>query len=131
MKQSVEDKAVQQKIFQMQCEICKALGHPLRMAIVDRLDDREISAADLIAELGISKANLSKHMALLIHGGIVESRRDGRQIFYRLIDPEIHKACAIMRSVLYRRLKRGDKLASVIASPGLLDSIEESNLLQW
>ena len=54
-------------------------------------------------------------MTLLIHGGIVESRRDGRQIFYRLIDPEIRKACAIMSSVLYRRLKRGDRLASAIA----------------
>jgi len=63
----------------MQCEICKALANPLRMAIVNRLDDREIAAADLIADLGISKANLSKHMALLIHGGIAESRRDGRQ----------------------------------------------------
>ena len=115
MKQSIEDKALQQKIFQMQCEICKALANPLRMAIVTRLDDKEIAAADLISDLGISKANLSKHMTLLIHGGIVESRRDGRQIFYRLIDPEIRKACAIMSSVLYRRLKRGEKLASVIA----------------
>ena len=103
-----------QKIFEMQCDICKALGHPVRLAIVDRLKDRETSAADLIAELEISKANLSKHMALLAHGGIVESRREGRQIFYRLSDPEIQQACAIMRSILYRRLKQGEKLASAI-----------------
>lgn len=114
MKQSETNKALQQKIFQMQCDICKALANPLRMAIVDSLDNREMAAADLIAELGISKVNLSKHMALLIHGGIVESRRNGRQIFYRLIDPEIRKACAIMSSVLYRRLKRGERLASAI-----------------
>jgi len=64
----------------MQCEICKALANPLRMAIVNRLDDREIAAADLIADLGISKANLSKHMALLIHGGNrgIPARRNGR-----------------------------------------------------
>ena len=116
MKQSIEDKALEQKIFQMQCEICKALANPLRMAILNRLDDREIAAADLIADLGVSKANLSKHMTLLMHAGIVESRRDGRQIYYHLIDPEISKACAIMSSVLYRRLKRGEKLASVIAT---------------
>ena len=114
MKQSVEDKKLQQKIFQMQCEICKALANPLRMAIVNRLDDSEVAAADLIADMGISKANLSKHMTVLIHGGIVESRREGRKIFYRLIDPEIRKACAIMSSVLYRRLKRGERLASAI-----------------
>ena len=116
MKQSDTEKNTQQKIFQMQCEICKALAHPLRMAIVDHLKDKEVGAADLIADLGISKANLSKHVSLLIHGGIVESRRDGRQIYYRLTDPEIREACAIMSSVLYRRLKRGEKLAAAINS---------------
>ncbi len=114
MKRSEENKKLLQKIFEMQCDICKALGHPLRIAIVDRLKDRETAAAELIAEMGISKANLSKHMALLAHGGIVESRREGRQIFYRLTDPEIHRACTIMRSILYRRLKQGEKLASAI-----------------
>jgi DNA-binding transcriptional ArsR family regulator len=115
MKHSEIDKSALQKIFQMQCEICKALGHPVRLAIVDQLDNEETAASDLIVDLGISKANLSKHMSLLAHGGIVESRRDGRQIFYRLTDREIHKACAIMRSILYRRLKGGEKLASAIS----------------
>jgi ArsR family transcriptional regulator, virulence genes transcriptional regulator len=113
---SDETKRLMQKIFEMQCDICKALGHPLRLAIVERLKERETAASDLIAELEISKANLSKHIALLAHGGIVESRREGRQLFYRLTDPEIEKACSIMRSILYRRLKQGDKLASAINS---------------
>jgi ArsR family transcriptional regulator, virulence genes transcriptional regulator len=114
MKRSDENKRLQNKILEMQCEICKALAHPLRIAIVDRLKNEETSAADLIAELGLSKANLSKHMGMLIHGGIIESRREGRQIFYRLTDPDIQKACAIMRSILYRRLKEGERLASAI-----------------
>ena len=116
MKHSEMEQEALQKIFQMQCEICKALGHPLRLAIVDRLNAGETAASALIADLGMSKANLSKHMSLLAHGGIVESRREGRQIFYHLTDPEIHKACAIMRSILYRRLKQGEKLALAIGS---------------
>jgi len=115
MKQSEINKSDQHKIFQMQCEICKALAHPLRMAIVNCLKDKEMAAADLIAELNISKVNLSKNIALLVHGGIVESRREGRQILYHLTDPGIQEACAIMSSVIYRRLKRGEKLASAIS----------------
>ncbi len=114
MKRSDENKRLLNKIFEMQCDICKALGHPLRLAIVDKLKNEETSAADLLAELELSKANLSKHMAMLTHGGIVEARREGRQIFYRLTEPDIHKACTIMRSILYRRLKAGEKLASAI-----------------
>jgi DNA-binding transcriptional ArsR family regulator len=113
----VRNEAAMMKIFEMQCEICKALGHPVRLAIVDRLNGEDTSAAVLIQELSTSKANLSKHMTLLVHAGIVEARRDGRQIFYRLTDPEIHKACSIMRSILYRRLKEGERLASAIAPP--------------
>ena len=114
MKQSESNRSVQHKIFEMQCEICKALANPVRMAIVNSLKDKETAAADLIAELEISKVNLSKHIALLVHAGIVEQRREGRQILYRLTDPEIQQACSIMSSVIYRRLKRGEKLASAI-----------------
>jgi DNA-binding transcriptional ArsR family regulator len=116
MKHTIKGKTALQKIFQMQCEICKALGHPLRLAIVDRLNAGEAATSDLIADLGISKANLSKHMSLLAHSGIVESRRRGRKLFYHLTDPEIHKACDIMRSILYRRLKEGEKLASALSA---------------
>jgi DNA-binding transcriptional ArsR family regulator len=116
MQHSDRNKQLMQKIFEMQCDICKALGHPMRLAIVDRLSEGEIAASDLISELEISKANLSKHMALLAHGGIIEARREGRQLYYRLTDPEIHKACSLMRSILYRRLKAGEKLASAISS---------------
>lgn len=107
-----------QRILQLQCEICQALANPFRLAIVGHLKDRELGAADLIAELGISKVNLSKHMTVLSRVGVVESRREGRNIHYRLTDPEINHACAIMRSILYRRLKRGEKLASAITAVG-------------
>jgi DNA-binding transcriptional ArsR family regulator len=114
MKLSEIDKRSHQRIFQMQCDICKSLGHPLRLQIIDLLHDGEASASNLLGTLGISKGNLSKHMSLLIHSGIVESRREGRNIVYRLTDPDIHKACAIMRSILYRRLKQGEILALAI-----------------
>jgi len=116
MKRLTKPSPALQKIFSLQCEICKALGHPARLAIVDLLDDRETAATELLEALGTSKANLSKHMTLLTHAGIIQARRSGRQVFYQLTDPEIHKACAIMRSILYRRLKESQRLASAIGS---------------
>lgn len=105
-----------QKILQLQCEICQALANPFRLAIVEHLKNRELGAADLIAELDLSKVNLSKHMTVLSRAGVVESRREGRSIYYRLTDPEINRACAIMRSILLKRLKQGEKLASAITA---------------
>jgi len=110
-----KDKQMLRRIFEMQCEICKAVAHPLRLEIIDHLSKKEMGASALLAALETSKANLSKHMTMLIHAGVVEPRRSGRQVHYRLSHPEIHEACCIMRSILYRRLKRGEELASAIA----------------
>ena len=112
-----KDKRMLRKIFEMQCQICKAVAHPLRLEIVDRLSRKELGASALLAALETSKANLSKHMTQLIHAGVVEQRRNGRQVYYKLADPGIHEACSIMRSILYRRLKQGEELASAIRAP--------------
>ena len=114
MKHAKTDRRELRRIFEMQCQICKAMGHPMRLEIVDLLNARSMPASELIATLETSKANLSKHMNQLIQAGIVEPNRDGRQISYRLKHPEIHKACTIMRSILYQQLKEGEKLASAI-----------------
>ena len=105
------------QIFQMQCEICKAMAHALRLEIVERLRRREMSASALLKVLVTSKAGLSKHMAVLEQAGIVARRKDGRQAYYSLTHPQIHRACAIMRSILYRRLRKGERLLSALRLP--------------
>ncbi len=107
----IRDKQSLRRVFEMQCQICKAMAHPLRLEIVERLHRRAMPASEMIAALETSKANLSKHMNLLVNAGIVAQRRDGRQVSYRLAYPEIHEACTIMRSILFRRLKHGEALA--------------------
>ncbi len=111
------DKETLRKILELQCEICKAMGHPLRLEIVEHLHGGELSAAALLDLLETSKANLSKHISQMTKAGIVDQRREGRQAYYRLTHPEIHEACSLMRSVLYRRLKEGGKLAQALRSP--------------
>jgi ArsR family transcriptional regulator len=113
----IKNKQAARKIFELQCQICKALAHPARLEIVELLSRREMSAAALLEELQTSKANLSKHMSMLLQVGIVEAIRNGRQVSYRLTHAEIHEACLIMRSILYQRLKQGEKLASAIHVP--------------
>ena len=65
----------------------------------------------LAAELGASQPNVSQHLAVMRTAGIVEAERDGREVRYRLADPEVIVACAVMRGVLERRLNRLGQLA--------------------
>jgi ArsR family transcriptional regulator len=105
------------RIFEMQCDICKAMAHPLRLEVVESLNGKEMAASALLTALGASKASLSKHMTLLVQAGIAEQRKEGRQVYYSLSHPEIQQACAIMRSILYRRLRKDQKLALAMRPP--------------
>ena len=71
--------------------------------------------------IGASQPNVSQHLAVLRAAGLVEAERDGREVRYRLADPDVMVACGLMRGVLERRLTRlGEMAASrrAAAEPG-------------
>jgi ArsR family transcriptional regulator len=98
-------------IYRLQAEICRALGHPRRLAILDLLAGGEKSTAELLHVLRASKVNLSQHLAVMRHAGLVTVRQEGRNTFYRLSYPEITDACHLTRTVLARRLRQTSRLA--------------------
>jgi ArsR family transcriptional regulator len=98
----------------LQAEVLKTLASPRRLEILDRLSDGAREVGRLAAELGLSQPNVSQHLSVLRTAGMVEAERDGREVRYRLSDPDVMTACGIMRAVLERRLLR---LAALSASP--------------
>jgi len=93
-------------MIKMQAEICRILSNPARFHVIKLLCDGERNAAELLKETGLSKANLSQHMSVLVHNGIAVSRRDGKAVYYRLEDRKISKACTIMQEVVIDGIKR-------------------------
>jgi DNA-binding transcriptional ArsR family regulator len=67
--------------------VFQALAHPTRVGIVEQLRLGELSVGQLCEKLGIEQANASQHLAVLRSKYLVETRKDGNQIFYRLRDP--------------------------------------------
>ncbi len=69
--------------------IFKALMHPSRLAILEILRDGEQCVCHLEAVLGCRQAYISQHLMFLREAGLVEDRRDGTRIFYRVIQPQV------------------------------------------
>jgi ArsR family transcriptional regulator len=90
-----------QSLRQFKAEIFQALGHPTRIAIVEYLRDGEISVGNLCEKIGIEQANASQHLAVLRSKHIVETRKDGNQIFYRLRNPIVGEMLEIMRQYFF------------------------------
>lgn len=90
-------------IFEMQAEICKTLTNPKRIEILNVLKNEERTVTELVNALGASKANVSQHLAVMRHKGILTTRRDGVNIFYRVANPKVIEACALMKEVLFEQ----------------------------
>lgn len=98
-------------LYVLHASICQTLAHPKRLEVIERLRESEISVTDLAEALDISQPNLSQHLALMRQKGIVTTRREGLNVYYRLASPKIVKACDLMREVLVEHLEAGAALA--------------------
>ena len=90
-----------QSLRQFKAEIFQALGHPTRVAIVEYLRYGEISVGQLCEKVGIEQANASQHLAVLRSKHIVETRKEGNQIFYRLRNPLVGDMLEMMRKYFF------------------------------
>jgi DNA-binding transcriptional ArsR family regulator len=70
---------------------------PTRIAIIEVLPDGELPAGAIIERLGLEQANTSQHLAVLRAKQIVNSRREGNQIFYSVRDSVLIEVLDIMR----------------------------------
>jgi ArsR family transcriptional regulator len=95
------------QLYKLHADICHTLANPKRLEIIDRLRDRELSVTELATALEIGQANLSQHLSLMRQRGMVTTRREGLNIFYKLSNPKIIRACDLMRQVLLENLESG------------------------
>jgi len=102
----------------LQAQVLKILASPRRLDILHRLAEGPLEVGRLAEATGASQPNISQHLAVMRSAGIVDAERDGREIRYHLVDPEVLVACAVMRRVLERRV---DRLARIADSARMTD----------
>jgi len=108
MKTLLTDKS----LYEMQAEICKTLTNPKRIEILNTLKNEEKTVTELVTALGASKANVSQHLAVMRHKGILTTRREGVNIYYRVANPKVIEACALMKEVLFEQVVAKKKSVS-------------------
>ncbi len=105
--------ASQKERLKLKAEVFKAMGHPLRLGVIEFLQNREMCVCDIVAHVGTEISNVSKHLSILKKAGIVTDRRDGLKIMYSLTMP-----CALdfVRCVEGVVIKRLDDQRSVMVA---------------
>ncbi|MCG3177785.1 MAG: putative HTH-type transcriptional regulator [Phycisphaerae bacterium] len=80
-------------------EVLRAVAHPLRLKILELLEDRrERCVGDIQAYLGARQSATSGQLALLRDRGVLAARRDGVQVFYSVVNPAVLQVLTCIRS---------------------------------
>ena len=77
-------------------ERLRALADEARLRILVRLRQGECNVTELVKELGLAQASVSKHLAVLRAAGIVTYRRDKAQSIYRVVDESVFEVCTLV-----------------------------------
>jgi DNA-binding transcriptional ArsR family regulator len=86
-------------VYEIQSNLLKALSHSTRLAILDILREGEQCVCHMEASLGLRQAYISQQLMILKQAGLLEFRRDGLNLYYRVIKPEVFNVLDSVRSV--------------------------------
>jgi DNA-binding transcriptional ArsR family regulator len=91
-------------VYEVKARLFRVLGHPARVRILELLREGERSVGALQAELELDSSGTSQHLSALRRIGLVESRREGTSVLYRVADERVFDLLAAGRDLIVQRL---------------------------
>jgi ArsR family transcriptional regulator len=97
-------------IYQLKAEMFRILGHPVRVRILEILRDGERPVRELQDELGLDSGAVSQHLTALRKLGLVEGRRQGTSVYYRIVDSRTLQLLDTARQIITSNLEQSKEL---------------------
>ncbi len=106
-------------VYVLKAQLFRVLGHPVRIRILELLTDGERTVGDLQDALNLDSSGTSQHLAALRQQGVLESRREGTSVYYRIRDPRVTQLLAVAKQILTSHLSDSHTLLNDLAEePG-------------
>ncbi|KJR47480.1 Transcriptional regulator, ArsR family [Desulfosporosinus sp. I2] len=108
---------MEEQIVSMKSDFFKALAHPTRVRILERLakNDEEVCVCELIEDLGVEQSNLSQHLSILRKQQIITSTKVGLKVMYRIKYPEVLTILEKVQKILAQQFQEGEALMRHLA----------------
>jgi DNA-binding transcriptional ArsR family regulator len=97
-------------LFEKQAKVAKAVAHPLRIAILDFLKNKEQCVCDIAEHIGSEQSNVSRHLSLMVKAGVLDWRKEGLKVKYHLKCPCILDFFTCIGGVLKNEAKENSRL---------------------
>ena len=102
-------------VYVVKAQLFRVLGHPVRIRILELLSDGERTVGDLQTELNLDSSGTSQHLAALRQQGVLDSRRAGTSVYYRIRDPRVSQLLAVAKQILTSALADSHALLTDLA----------------
>jgi DNA-binding transcriptional ArsR family regulator len=104
-------------VHEVKANLFRVLGHPARVRILELLREEELSVGALQAALELDSGGTSQHLAALRRIGLVESRREGTSVYYRVDDAHVFDLLEAGRAIISRRLAEQQAILQELKTP--------------
>ena len=84
------------EVFELAAEVFRIMSAPMRLKIISALCNGEKNVGELLAEIPTTQPNMSQHLNTLYKAGVLGRRRDGVQIYYRIINERVVSLCRVV-----------------------------------
>jgi ArsR family transcriptional regulator len=98
-----------------EAQLLQALAHPVRLQILELLQDRELCTCEIEPHIALDQSTVSRHLQTLKRAGVLAARKDGAKSLYRLRDPRIPKLQRLVGEFVTARAH--EELAALTAQP--------------
>ncbi|HUG16228.1 MAG TPA: metalloregulator ArsR/SmtB family transcription factor [Thermomicrobiales bacterium] len=127
----MDHRAFKDSLYGEFARIGKALANPHRLEFLDLLAQREWSVEELSQETRLSVANASQHLQVLRAAQLVETRRNGLRVYYRLADADVYRLLQVVRDLSERRLAEIDRIVDTfLGNRDEFEPIDATSLLR-
>jgi ArsR family transcriptional regulator, arsenate/arsenite/antimonite-responsive transcriptional repressor len=102
------------RLFEKQAQIAQAIGHPLRLEIIDFLKGGEQCVCDIAERIGAQRSNVSRHLSVMVSAGVLEYRKEGLKVIYKLKCPCILEFFSCISGVIKQQVKDDKEILKVL-----------------
>lgn len=81
------------QVFELAAEVFRVMSAPMRLKIISALCDGEKNVSQLLDDIQTTQPNMSQHLGTLYQAGVLGKRREGVQIYYRIINDRVVTLC--------------------------------------
>lgn len=113
---------ISRPIYQVRAELFRTLAHPARIQVLELLRDGERSVGELIPGVGLEPSHLSQHLGTLRRANIVQSRKKGSTVFYKVSDIRVFDLLEVAKDVIAGSLSETRDLLAALQNTELAEA---------